>query len=157
MSENPYAPPQTHVDDVLPPQAEKVRPRQVVIAVQLAAVGYVLSLAVFALSWDYYSRLQPLTVAIVTQLFSFALTVWIYYKVYVGRNWARVTLLVFSILGALMVFNRLVVDIVAAAPVIAQVQMFVGLGINVAVLWLLFLSPGRTWFQRTARKTAAAA
>ena len=148
MNDNPYAPPKALVADTVPTQAPMARPKQVVTAIWLAVIGYGLGLIVIFLSWDYYSRLQSLGVFIGSQLFSLILMLWIYYKVYVGRNWARIVLLVLSILGALAVANRAVMDLLAAAPPIVKVQMFVGLGLNAAVLWLLFFSPGRQWFRR---------
>jgi hypothetical protein len=44
-------------------------------------------------------------------------------------------------------------NLIAGAPIMVKVQMFLGFAMNLAILWLLFLSPGRTWFQRTAKKT----
>jgi len=150
MSDNPYAPPKALVDDPVLSQPTMDRPKQVVIAIWLAAIGYVLGLLVMFLSWDYYSRLQSTGMFIGSQLFSLAIMVWIYYKIYVGRNWARIVLLVFSILGGLAILNRAVMDLLAAAPAIAKVQMYVGLGLNAAILWLLFFSPARQWFRRSA-------
>ena len=49
-----------------------------------------------------------------------------------------------------MILNRAVMDLLAAAPTMAKAQMFVGLGLNAAILWLLFFSPGRYWFRRVA-------
>jgi hypothetical protein len=49
-----------------------------------------------------------------------------------------------------MILNKAVMDLLAAAPAIAKVQMYVGLGLNAAILWLLFFSPARHWFRRTA-------
>lgn len=150
MSDNPYAPPKALVDDPVLSQPTMERPRQVVIAIWLAAIGYGLGLLVMSLSWDYYSKLQSMGMFIGSQLFSLTIMVWIYYKIYVGRNWARIVLLVFSILGGLAILNRAVVDLLAAAPTIAKVQMYVGLGLNAAILWLLFFSPARQWFRRSA-------
>jgi len=148
MSDNPYAPPKALVDDPVLAQPTMARPKQVMTAIWLAAIGYGLGLIVIILNWDYYSRLQSLGAFIVGQLFSLILLFWIYYKIYVGRNWTRIVLLAFSILGGLMILNRAVMDLLVAAPTIAKVQTFVGLGLNAAILWLLFFSPARHWFRR---------
>jgi len=124
------------------------RPKQIMAAIWLAVIGYALGLIVIFVSWDYYSSLQSMGAFIGGQLVSLMLMIWIYYKVYVGRNWARIVLLVFSILGALAMANRVVMDVLATAPTIAKVQMFVGLGLNVTILWLLFFTPARQWFRR---------
>ena len=150
MSDNPYAPPKALVDDPALSQPTMDRPSQVMTAIWLAAIGYGLGLIVIFVSWDYYSKLQSVGAFIIGQTISLLIMVWIYYKIYLGRNWARIVLLVFAILGGLMILNKAVMDLLAAAPAIAKVQMYVGLGLNAAILWLLFFSPARHWFRRTA-------
>lgn len=127
------------------------RPKQIMWAIWLAALGYFLGLVVVLASWDYYSRLQSMASFLTSQLFSLAIMVWLYYKIYVGRNWARIVLLIFSAIGMLTIMNRMVMDILATAPALAKVQMVVGFGLNIVVLLLLFLPPGRQWFSRQAR------
>ena len=80
MSDNPYAPPKALVDDPVLSQPEMARPRQVVTAIWLAAIGYGLGLIVIFLYWDYYSSLQTISAFIVSQLLSLALLFWIYYR-----------------------------------------------------------------------------
>src|SRR5688500_15920995 len=100
--ENPYAPPKSVVADVEPEQRLMERPPQIMMAIWLGAIGYGLGLIVVLLSWDYYSRLQTIGGFFWSQLFSLLILFWIYYKIYVGRNWARIVLLVFSVIGVLM-------------------------------------------------------
>src|SRR5690242_15762649 len=98
-SDNHYAPPTAAVHDIPPPQRTGTRPREVVLAVKLAAIGYVLGLVVIPFSWDYYSRLQPPAALITNQALSLLLLIWLYTKIYAGRNWARITLLVLFLIG----------------------------------------------------------
>jgi len=149
MSDNPYAPPKSLVEDAAPPQIQMMRPSQVVTAIWLAVIGYCMGVIVIFLSWDYYSKLQTVGALVWNQLFTVCLLAWIYYKIYMGRNWARITLLVLSVLGALFTLSGVVMKVLAAAPPLAKVQMFVGIALNVAILWLLFFSPGRYWFRRS--------
>ena len=85
---------------------------------------------------------------ILGQVLGLAFTVWIYYKVYMGRNWARILLLVFSAVGALFSLSSTFRTAVAAAPQFAKGQMMLGVAVNIVILWLLFVSPGREWFRR---------
>lgn len=149
MSDNPYAPPKSLVVDAEPAQTPMARPAQITAAIWLAAISYGMGFVVVFLSWDYYSKLQTVGTFLVSQLFSLLILVWINYKIYVGRNWARIVVLVFAVIGVLMTLNRAVLDLLASAPTIAKIQMFVGLGLNLTILWLLFLSPGRLWFRRS--------
>jgi hypothetical protein len=148
LNQNRYAPPAAPVTDVLPTQTAMQRPRQVVVAVQLAAINYVFGLAGLILSWDYFGSLQPIGALIFNQVFSLAIFAWLYSKIYAGRNWARITLLVLFIIGMLFTLSRAIVTLLEAAPLIAKAQMLIGLLTNVAILWLLFLSPGRDWFRK---------
>lgn len=148
MTGNPYAPPKARVEDVLPLQAERSRPRQIVTAVQLAAMNYVLGIATIPLTWDYMSKFGSPAYIIANQVFSLALLVWLYYKIYMGRNWARVTMLVMWLVGMLMGVGMMFSDVLPESPVIARVQTFISFGISLVIQWLLFFSPGRVWFQR---------
>jgi hypothetical protein len=149
MSDNPYAPPNSRVEDAQATGLPGTRPWQIVLAVRLAAIAYGLGLVGILLSWDYYSKLQSTGSLVLNQLFSVALMVWIYYKIFVGRNWARIVLLVFFLIGTGTMLTSVVMNLLLAAPTIAKVQMVVGVLINLIVLWLLFLSPGRRWFGKT--------
>ena len=150
MSDNPYAPPKALVVDHEPTLPTMVRPSQINLALWVAAIGYGVGMIVVLLSWDYYSKFQTVGAFIGGQFFSLVICAWLYYKIYVGRNWARIVLLVFSLIGMAMTVNRAVMDLLAAAPTIAKVQMILGLAVNLFVLWRLFLAPGRHWFRRPA-------
>jgi hypothetical protein len=148
MSDNRYAPPGAPVHDVPLPRQMNTRPREVVLAVQLATGGYLLGLAVIVMTWDFYSRLRSPSALIWNQALSLIILVWLYTKIYAGRNWARVTLLVLSLIGALFSFNRTFMNIITGAPMLAKINMIIALGINATILWLLFISPGREWFKK---------
>ncbi len=119
---------------------------------QLAAINYVLGLAVLVLSWDYYSRLQSTGALIFGQALSLALLAWLYSNVYAGRNWARITLLVLSSIGMVFTFNQAVVTLLKAAPPIAKVQMVIGLLANVAALWFALLVAWARVVQEASRE-----
>jgi amino acid transporter len=129
------------------------RPTQVIIAIRLAAANYGLGILVLFLSWAYFSKFQTVASLIVNQLFSLSLFIWLYYKVYLGRNWARVTLLIVAILGGIMTLSQTFRTLAAAAPTIAQWQMVIGVGLNGIIVWLLFFSTGRYWFRRGSSGT----
>jgi uncharacterized membrane protein YfhO len=146
MSDNPYAPPKAEVEVAERHEAAAERPRQIVWVVQLAAFNYALGLVSIAIAWEYFSRLQSMTPTIISQSFTLVILFWLYYKIYQGRNWARIVWLVLSLLGlAVMPFTYKLLD---AAPGVIKVQMFIGFGVTLAIIWLLFFSPGKYWFRR---------
>jgi hypothetical protein len=150
MNNNPYAPPGAPVDDVTTSQASMPRPRQVLLAVQLAAASFIVGLLIMFLTWDYYVGLQPVGQMVATQIVTLAIMVWLYAKIYAGRNWARITLLVLTLVGMLGIFSDTAVALYKGAPVLAKVWMFIGHALSLVVLWLLFLSPGKEWFRKRA-------
>jgi hypothetical protein len=147
MSGNPYAPPKAEVEVTGQDDALAERPRQIVWVVQLAVLNYALGLVSIAVAWDYFARLQSLTSTIISQAFTLVIMFWLYYKIFQGRNWARIVWLVLSLLGlAMMPFTYRLLD---AAPGVIKLQMMIGFGFTLAIMWLLFFSPGKHWFRRT--------
>ena len=147
MSDNRYAPPTAPVQDIPLSSQMIARPREIVWAMQLAAAGYVLGLVGIAMNWDYFSRLQSPGTLLASQALSLLFGVWLYFKIYTGRNWARITLLVMTVLGGLTIFSTFFLNLIATVPVLAKIRMVVGMCINLIVLWLLFFSRGREWFK----------
>jgi hypothetical protein len=146
MSGNPYAPPKAEVEVAEPDQATAERPRQIVWVVQLTVFNYVLGLVSIAIAWDYFSRVQSMMSTILGQAFMMAILFWLYYKIFQGRNWARIVWLVFSLLGfAMLPFTFKLLN---AMPGVVKVQMVLGFGVTLVIIWLLFFSPGKHWFQR---------
>lgn len=127
-------------------------PAQVLVAVRLAAINYALGLTIIVVFWEYFSTLQSAESLIWNQAFSLVLFVWIYYKIYFGRNWARITLLALGGLLVLIstscVLSDKFMELVAPAPTMVKVHMMVAPLITLAILWLLFMSTGRHWFRK---------
>lgn len=146
MSGNPYAPPKAEVELATPEAQTVERPREIVWVVWLAVFNYGLGLVSIVIAWDYFARLQSIVPTIISQAFTLVILFWLYYKIFQGRNWARITWLVLTLLGlAMMPMTYKFLD---AAPAILKLQMLIGLGITLAIVWLLFFSPGKHWFRR---------
>jgi hypothetical protein len=155
MNENPYAPPKARVDDAQAVSPSATRPPQVSLAIKLWAANYCLGLLMLVGYWDHFANLQPAGSLLFNQVFSLALSAWLYYKIYLGRNWARITLLVMAVFGGAMTASGTVRGIVSAMPTPVKVQMLVSVGFNCVVLWLLFFSAGRRWFAAPKQTSAA--
>lgn len=149
MNENPYAPPRADVSDLPEAVRPLERPSQVELAVMIAAGNYVLGLIGLILTWNvFYSKLMPLSLLVVNQLFSLGFMGWIYYMVWQGKNWARILLLVFTLLGVVTLVYGPVRTRLAALPTMNITTMVISWIAHIAIFWLLFISPGRVWFQR---------
>ena len=146
MSGNPYAPPKAEVELATPEVEAAERPREIVWVVWLAVFNYGLGLVSIVIAWDYFSRLQSIAPTIVSQAFTLVILFWLYYKIFQGRNWARITWLVLTLLGLAMM--PMTYKFLGAAPSILKLQMLIGFGITLVILWMLFFSPGKRWFRR---------
>jgi hypothetical protein len=146
VNENPYAPPKAEVELVELGRAAIERPREIIWAIWLAVLNYLVGLVTIVIAWDYFSRLQSMLPMILSQVFALVIMYWLYYKIFQGRNWARITWLVFSLFGLVMMpFSY---QLLESAPGVLRVQALIGVGVSLAIIWLLFFSPGKRWFSR---------
>jgi hypothetical protein len=127
----------------------EARPVEITNAIRLVGLNFLIGWSAMLISWDYFTRLYSSPTWLITnQVLSTAILVWIYYKIYQGRNWARIVLAVMSVLGFAMYFNSTFTDLLASMPTVAKASTAVGVVVNLSVLWLLFFSKGRHWFQK---------
>src|SRR4051812_4258347 len=138
MSENPYAAPKAPVSDI-ESNEPMTRPRQVVWAIQLLVANYVFGIAMVIVNFSYYENLGSITAFLIGQVIGAMIGAWIYYKIWQGRNWARILLLVFSLLGVIgWVIGRGGME---TMPPGVRGPSGVGWVISIVGGWVLFFSP----------------
>lgn len=143
MSHDPYAPPNSNVElphDVAP----KERPTEVKIAVVLMLASVAISLVTSIIDWRVTTEDLSPAVLVLGEVFVLTLSLWLTYKIWGGRNWARIVLLVLSLVGWPMVLVELPetfwVTPVSGAGAVLQFIL------DVASLYLVFI-PGGHWFK----------
>jgi hypothetical protein len=145
-----YSPPKAAVADIAPENpAPKTRPQQIVLAMRLVIASYVLSLLSLVINWDYFATLGSVTYAVIQQVLTTAIMVWLYWKVFLGRNWARIVVLISTVVGLVVMFSGSTAKLLAAMPLAPKIVMWFGTAVSLVVVWLLFLSPGREWFRKS--------
>lgn len=146
MSHNPYSPPSSAVADA-PEAGEIQRPRAVVVAVGLFTAEVVLGIALFCfvLLSDPQVRGEPLAIAIggVFLLVVCGVSGLLIWKIWQGRNWARIFWLVCSVLALL---GRFMPEEEVAAFDTTWLDA-IGTLLDLGALFLVF-GPGRAWFAR---------
>ena len=85
----------------------------------------------------------------------FLLGVWISYKIWIGRNWARIVVLVANLVGAIQT-SLVIGSVFRVSPLLGTLTVAQNLLIGVS-LFLLFTKPGGDWFKRRPRATAGSA
>ena len=123
------------------------------IAVRIALIVYVVSFILGLVMMDKpdLDGPHPMEAAVVHAV-SIAIIVllgaWLFWKISAGRNWARIVLLVLTILSVPASIYE-ITQIASASPVVAGIKVFEQL-MDIAVIFLLFV-PGREYFKPLPR------
>lgn len=146
MTRDPrYAPPATEVADPPVVPALPSRPRQVLIAVALLWLSLVLGIPEAVLSSRQVEGGAAGAAVAVVMLVIFGLFGFVTVKVYQGRNWARIVMLVLTALSVLaMLFPS--DESNAQGPGLQGLYLFDVL-IEVVAMYLVFSKPGSLWFK----------
>jgi hypothetical protein len=147
MARDPrYAPPVTEVADPPVVSALPARPRQVLVAVALLWLSLVLGIPEAVLSNQPIDGGGLGVVLVVITLLLFGLIGFLNIKVYQGRNWARIAMLVLTVLSVVMMLF-LPDEVRAEGPLLQGFYLFDTL-IEVVAMYLVFSKPGSLWFRR---------
>ncbi len=144
MTQNPYQPPSAEVADRLS-SAPPVRPRQVGVATALLWISLALGVPTMYLTMarDTDTGFQPLFIALIVILF--AIAAFVNVQVHRGRNWARIVVLIMTILSAMVL---LFPGEEAVPPgVLENVLNVASLLLEIAAAYLLYSHPGKLWFR----------
>jgi len=144
MSRNPYSPPKAAVGDT-DQEPLRVKPAAIRRAIVTLWTSFALNLFITALDWRYQTSQVPPLVLILSQIFGLGIAVWLFWKIGVGRNWARIVYLVLLLVGLTAVVPEIMASAARAAH-IAGLKM-IELGLDIASMVLVF-GPGRDWFRK---------
>ena len=150
-SENPYAPPQAVVADE--PEQVMPRPRVVTVAVWMLWIEVALSSLSALLRMQYSSDTVVVVYVLIGAVLLQGLSALLIYKIWKGRNWARITYLVLTLL-ALLSWIQMAAAIpngVKFVPAVETILPLAGTILDLVALYLLFV-PGRAWFRRRLRQ-----
>lgn len=123
------------------------KPSQVRVAVALFYVALVLTLAAPFISSDFGPR--PAGFVIAVRVVAALFTVFLIEFISIGKNWARITYLVLTVLALpapfMAAWQGISISNVEVASIAVQLLAH-GVG-----LYLLFTAPGKSWFAPSAR------
>jgi hypothetical protein len=134
--------------------ADLKRPAEVLLAVRLLWSSVALGVLSQFLILRHVKFSEDMVYAICDQLVVLAFVALIYYKIWQGRNWARIALLVLSIIGLYFyvpMLMRLLV-LVTAAGLIGILQFL----LQAFAMYLVFTQPGNSWFRTHVTATSEA-
>jgi membrane-bound metal-dependent hydrolase YbcI (DUF457 family) len=145
---NPYSPPAATVADAV--TAARPMPGAVRRALYVYVASFVLGLVMLMIrpaADPRHAELSAVATAISVGVV-IVLGTWLFWKISAGRNWARIVLLVLTIISVPASFIELV-QLAPTSPVVAGLKL-IEQGMDIAVLYLLFF-PGREFFKRAPR------
>ncbi|MEO8151596.1 MAG: hypothetical protein ABI605_00900 [Rhizobacter sp.] len=141
-----YAPPAAAVDDPASQPLLHERPKQVRHAVALLWLSFACGIVSLLLTAARRPEDLGEPVFVGLTVFSFGLAILLNVMVYKGKNWARITTLVFALLGALFL---LMPSIEPVPPSLVEKAIAtLDFAIEVIALYFLFTQPGSLWFKR---------
>jgi hypothetical protein len=146
MNDNPYRPPSAEVADLM--FADGIaRPPLIHVATVLLCATLGAGLISLTIQWQDLSSQVPIGLAVFTGLFTFALIGWLSYKLWQGRSWARIVMLVMFVVGAPMSLPQLPV-IFTRSPIAAGIFIF-QTAAQLGALYIVFLTSARHWFTKS--------
>jgi len=145
MSTNPYEPPSSAVQDILPTPS-RVRPKSIRIAALLLTIASVVAFGREA----YWNNDIYVGAAL---LLSLAVLLLLIFMIFQGKNWARMLLVGLFVLGSIGSVPGMFADF-ASAPVAAAVSLALYV-VQLVALYLLFADPGNSWFTRSHSASSA--
>jgi hypothetical protein len=143
MERNPYQPPGAPVQDNRE-SGPSIRPQAVTIALFVLWFGLAVDVAYWLSRYGSMSDGSVSGAQWTGQAIGFAFASFLFVMLGRGRNWARIVLLIFTILGVgfvLFVFEDLM-----RAPVTLRIAALGRPLANVIGMYLVFV-PGRDWFR----------
>jgi len=145
MDQNPYNPPATALADPAEP-ARGPRPLAVTCAVILMSTSLIFGLFENAgLFRRYLESDLILPLKLFAVFFGPIVCAWLYYKLWVGRNWARIALLILIVISVPVIIANFP-HLRVRAPVIIGLH-FLARTIELLAMYLVFF-PGRRWYVR---------
>lgn len=121
------------------------RPVEIKRAAICIGISLILGFVKIALDTQHLaSQGIPIAAAFILPSIITAILLFFVYKTYQGRNWARITFLVLTVIGLLPYIPMLAEEFERA--VFIGLLSVTQLTLQIFALWLLFSSPGKHWF-----------
>ena len=129
-------------------QSATNRPRSVSSAVNLLWASLVVGLLKVFMDLSHLGDMASVAAIVVLSVVFVALFGFLYFKISVGKNWARITLLVMGVIGIVPTFS--IVSTEFSRSVVVGTLSLLQLTLQTYAAFLLFTQPGSNWFRKGA-------
>ena len=127
-------------------QSAANRPRSVSTAVNLLWASLVVGLLKVLMDLSHLGGIASVAVIVVGSVIFVALFGFLYFKISVGKNWARITFLVVGVIGIVPTFS--IVSTEFSRSVVLGTLSLLQLALQAYAAFLLFTQPGSSWFRK---------
>jgi hypothetical protein len=127
-------------------ETASVRPAQVSQATALYVFSLALGVFNTVFLWQHFAGMASVGFVLVVQALTMALFAWLAYEMWIGRNWARIVILVLFVIGIPAYIPNLK-QFFAASPWAGGISV-TQTALQIVGLGLVFIGPGHTWFRR---------
>jgi hypothetical protein len=121
------------------------RPSGVSMAVALYSISLVLGIIDTGLLWDHLITTASLGFILLVQALIFTLLGFLTYKIWRGRNWARIASAVLYVVG-LIPYIPALIGFFRHSTIAGSINLLEAL-LQLFALYLVFLTPARRWFK----------
>lgn len=128
-------------------------PTEIINSIKLWVVNYLIGLALTIFYWnDFFKIYGNITPLLVNQILISLIIALLLYKIYQGKNWARIIWLIALMIGLIFSFGSVLNS--TFLPIILKIHAFISILLNIFIFYVVFISPSKSWFSRNSKKTA---
>lgn len=127
-------------------QSAPNRPRSVSTAVNLLWASLAAGILKVLMDLSHLAGMASVTAIVILSVVLLALFGFLYFKISVGKNWARITFLVMGIVGIVPTIP--IVSAEFSRSVVVGTLSLLQIALQVYAVFLLFTQPGSNWFRK---------
>ena len=121
------------------------KPTHIKQAVILIAISLFVGLLKVAHDYEFLLSIGPIQGTVLTMAFTISIMLFLAYKIWLGRNWARITLTLLFIMGLYPVI--LLMPAEAERSILVLVGSVLQTALQLAAIVLIFLPASNNWFK----------
>jgi hypothetical protein len=120
-------------------------PTEIINLIKIFYVNYCIGIALVFIHWnDFYKFNNSHFSLLVNQIFSAIITTWLFYNIYKGINWARISWPILMIFGIYFLAGSFLNS--PSVPIILKIHGILSILINFLFIYSIFISDSKFWF-----------
>ena len=122
-----------------------IQPTHIKSALILIVISLLVGFIKFALDYDFITSLAPIQTMVVIMVITALVMLFFAYKIWTGRNWARIVFTIFFVIGIYPAFLLLPAE--ANRSVLVFLGSILQVLLQVAAIIFMYLPTSNNWFK----------